>query len=72
VNEDVHVVRDDTSSRGLRRLHLLRARGQINTEEAILRWVGEHGEVEASLEYEDEVGMRHLRLYWRVKEGEHG
>ncbi len=62
--DDCFVVRDDTSSCGLRRLHLLRSKGQIEREEVINHWVGP-GQIEAALEYQDEAGIWHLRLYWR-------
>ncbi len=70
--EDCFIVRDDTSRAGLRRVHLLRSKGQIEREEVLRRWVGP-GQVEGALEYQDEAGIWHLRLYWkegRVENGE--
>lgn len=63
---NVFIVWDDTSSCGLRRLHLLGA-NQIDREAACEKWVGPHP-LEAVYEYQDEAGMWHLRLYWREDE----
>jgi hypothetical protein len=84
--DDCFVVRDDTSSCGLRRLHLLKSKGPIDRDEVLDQWVwpsvsgkpdpdlrpGDDADasftmprVEAALEYQDEAGIWHLRLYWR-------
>lgn len=67
--DDVFMVRDDVSRCGLRRLHLVRARGQVERDQVLEQWVGP-GQVEGMLEYQDEADMWHLRLYWR--EGDNG
>ena len=66
MSDDVFVVRDDVSCKGLRRVHLIRA-GKPVDEEA---WLAERGLSEemlaARLAYEEEdVKMWHARLYWR-------
>lgn len=64
---DYFVVRDDTSSMGLRRLHLLKAGGKIGREEVLEKW-GIFAElVLAVVEYkEKDLDIWHLRLYWKV------
>ena len=62
---DVFVVRDDTSSSGLRRLRLL-ASGPIDVE-SYLQQACEQGEVELWLYWQDEeLGHYHLYLCWRL------
>ena len=67
------VIKDDVSVKGLHRLHVMRP-GPLRDED-VARWaagwierrVGQCGGVlEGSFVYEErEVGMWHVRLYWR-------
>jgi len=63
---DYFVVRDDTSSSGLRRLHLLKAGGRFERDEVLEKWGIFADLVRAVVEYLDEdVGIWHLRIYWK-------
>ena len=63
MNDEI-VVEEGISRFGLRRIHVMRA-GQKVDRERVYEHVG-YGEIEAVLEYQDEeLGMWHLRVYWR-------
>lgn len=63
----VQTIRDDMSEAGLRRLHLLD--GQVLVlETAMERVEAEGGRLETYCAYEDEIGMHHLHVYWRLSD----
>lgn len=68
---DTFTVRDDISSCGLRRLHLLRSGEAVDKAEIMARYGIQKDQVQAWLEYEEEdIRIWHLRMYWRENDGE--
>lgn len=63
---DEYVVDEGVSGFGMHRLHVLGG-SKVEAEKWIETKVGE-GCVSAVLEWMDEVGMHHLKLYWREAE----
>lgn len=72
LDEDEYVVDFGCSMQGLRRLHLLRPR-PISTEKWCRVIEGIGGVVVDWLAYEEPgTGMWHLRIYWRMTNGDDG
>ena len=63
---DLIVVRDAVSRFGMHQLHLV-SNQEIDVDAVMTRWLGE-GQAEVAFAYE-EIGMWHLKLYWRVEGG---
>lgn len=65
-----YVVRDDVSQAGLRRLHLIQAGERFDLRNILAERGIEAGKVKTWVEYEEEeIGMWHLRIYWRDDDG---
>lgn len=63
---DYFVVRDDTSSCGMRRLHLLKAGKRIERGEVLEKWGIFADLVQAVVEYKEKgLDIWHLRYYWK-------
>jgi len=66
MEDDERVIAEGVSRYGLHAIHVMRSNGMVDVE----KWIREvvqpmNGQVEAFYQYKDEVGMHHLRLYWR-------
>lgn len=67
MTDEVHIVDNGVSRFGLRRVHLM-SWSKLDREKLIEEHVGE-GNLKAVLEYEEEeLGLHHLRLYWKENE----